>query len=185
MPGASRDGSAGAGILHFTVSKKLVVCCSEPLVAVTVMVAVTGGRVVLLAKVAPPHPFSRHKPVTLTTRSSSSCRPRRLFHPMKHSATASTEPGNSGVEFRCRAADVVVVVTVSVVDAGAPDGVTVAGAKLHDAPAGRPVQLNPTAELNPFDGVTVMAAVPLRPPVTDIAVGEVTTEKSGAGRLMV
>ena len=77
------------------------------------------------------------------------------------------------------------VVTVSVVDAGAPDGVTVAGAKLHDAPAGRPVQLNPTAELNPFDGVTVMAAVPLRPPVTDIAVGEVTTEKSGAGRLMV
>jgi hypothetical protein len=104
---------------------------------------------------------------------------------MKHSAAASTEPGNSGVEFRWRAALVVKVLTVSVVDAGAPDGVKVAGEKLHEAPAGRPVQLNPTAELNPFDGVTVTVVVLLRPVVKDVAVGDVITEKSAAGRLMV
>jgi len=139
----------------------------------------------LLRKVAPPQPFKRHRPATLTARSSSNCRFCRFLHPMKHSAAASTEPGNSGAEFRCRAAVVADVLTVSTVDTGAPDGVTVAGEKLHEAPAGRPVQLKPTAELNPFDGVTVTVAVLLRPAVKVVAVGEVTTEKSGAGRLMV
>jgi hypothetical protein len=41
---------------------------------------------------------------------------------------------------------------VSVVEATAPDGVTVAGAKLHEVPAGNPEQLNETAEAKPFCG---------------------------------
>jgi hypothetical protein len=49
--------------------------------------------------------------------------------------------GNSGRELRCRAASAVVVLTVSVVDAASPEGVTVAGEKLQVAPDGRPEQL--------------------------------------------
>jgi hypothetical protein len=77
------------------------------------------------------------------------------------------------------------VVTVSVVEAAEPDGVTVAGEKLHDAPEGNPEQLNETAELNPFRGATEILVVPFCPAVTLSDAGEATTEKSGAGRLMV
>jgi hypothetical protein len=76
------------------------------------------------------------------------------------------------------------VLTVSIVEAAAPDGVTVAGEKLHEAPVGSPEQLNETAELNPCVGVTVTVVVPLCPAVTANVAGEAVSEKSGAGRLI-
>lgn len=72
-----------------------------------------------------------------------------------------------------------------VVEAAAPAGVTVAGEKPHDAPEGNPEQLNETAELNPFTGVTVNLVAPFCPAVTVNAVGLAAKVKSGAGRLMV
>ena len=71
------------------------------------------------------------------------------------------------------------VVTVSVVEATPPDGVTVWGEKLHDAPEGNPEQLNETVELNPCSGVTETVVVPLCPAVTVSDAGEAATVKSG------
>ena len=70
------------------------------------------------------------------------------------------------------------VVTVSVVVAAAPEGVTVAGEKEHDAPDGSPEQLNDTAELKPFWGVTVMDVVPVWPAVTESDETDAAKEKS-------
>jgi hypothetical protein len=86
----------------------------------------------------------------------------------------------------CNAAVVAAIDTVSVVEAAAPAGVTVAGEKLHVAVEGNPeVQLKETAELNPFIGATEMLVVPLNPGATETEVGDADTEKSGTGRLMV
>lgn len=83
------------------------------------------------------------------------------------------------------AAEAAAVVTVSVVvEAAVPEGVTVAGKKLHDAPEGNPEQANETAEANPPCGVTETVAVPLLPAETLSAVGVAATEKSG-GMLMM
>ena len=79
------------------------------------------------------------------------------------------------------------VVIVSVVEAAAPDGVTVAGEKLHNAPEGSPEQANETVELNPLRGATEIAVVPLCPEFRLNDTGEADTEKSGkaGGELMV
>lgn len=170
---------------HFTVTAKVVVCISEPDMPVTVTVEVTTAREALVANVAPPHPFNRHRPATLTTRSNSICRPRRFFQPKKHSATASTDPGNSGLESWCKAAAVVDVVTLSAVEAGAPDGATVGGEKIHDTPAGNPAQLSETGALNPFSGITETMTAAVCPAFIVSDVGEAETEKSGTGTLIV
>ena len=78
-----------------------------------------------------------------------------------------------------------VVETVSVVDAVDPDGVTLVGLKLHDAPEGSPEQLNETAEANPFSGVTDTVVFPGWPDEMLSDDGETATEKSAGGRLMV
>ena len=132
---------------------------------------------------APPQPLSRLRPATLNKSSTSICKRRRFLQPKQQSATARLVAGKSGTELRRRAA-VVGVVTVSTVDV-APGGVTVAGEKLHVAPVGKPEQLNETAELKPFSGVTETVVAPLSPAATVNAVGVATTEKSAAGRLMV
>ena len=69
--------------------------------------------------------------------------------------------------------------TVRVVEAAVPEGVTVAGEKVHDVPAGNPEQLNETAELNPLAGVTETATVPLCPDLKAMDAGEAATVKSG------
>jgi len=125
----------------------------------------------------PPQPL--HMLNVAATRTASTCRARLFFHPKQQNATASTEPGNHGVELRCKDAVVVEVVTVSVVVATAPAGVTAAGAKLHDAPAGKFVQLNETGEENEFSGVTWTDTAPLCPAVTLSAVGETVRLKPG------
>jgi hypothetical protein len=71
-----------------------------------------------------------------------------------------------------------------VVEAEPPDSVSVAGEKLHVAPEGNPEQLNETAELNPFSGVTDRIAVVLCPVTTVRDPEETATEKSGAAALM-
>ena len=75
----------------------------------------------------------------------------------------------------------VLAVNVSVVEAVVPDGVTVAGEKLHDVPAGKPEQLKDTDELNPFCGVTRIALASLCPGTTVSEAGEAAIEKSGTG----
>ncbi len=80
---------------------------------------------------------------------------------------------------RWSVADDAGVVTVNIVDDEAPEGVTVDGEKLHDAPVGSPEQLNKTVELNPFCGVIKMVVVPLCPAATLSEAGDATMEKSG------
>ena len=80
---------------------------------------------------------------------------------------------------------VVAVEIVNVVVAALPEGVTVAGEKLHDAPAGSPEQAKETAAENPFCGATETVAAPLCPAVTVKDDGAIETPKSGDGRLMV
>lgn len=110
---------------------------------------------------------------------------RRFFQPKKHTARASIAPGNAGRESRRTELTAAGADTVKVVDAAEPDGVTVAGEKLHDAPEGKPEQAKETAAPNPFCGVTDTAVVPLCPAVIETEEGEIATEKSGAGRSMV
>jgi hypothetical protein len=118
-------------------------------------------------------------------RISSNSKRRRFLKPKQHKATANAATGNSGRVLALTAASALVVVTVTVVEAAAPEGVTVAGEKLHEDPVGKPEQAKETAELNPFSGVIETVAVALCPPVTVCDAGVAAAEKSGAGRLMV
>ena len=115
------------------------------------------------------------------------CTRRRFLKPMKQSAIASVAPpGNSGLEFWRRALTDDGAETVSVeVAAVVPDGVTVAGEKLQDAPEGNPEQLKVVAEAKPFCGATEIMAVPLCPGAMVSDDGDTVTEKFGAGMLMV
>jgi len=120
-----------------------------------------------------------------TSTNSIICKPRRFFHPNQQSAAANTEPGNNGLALRWSAAVVVAVVTVSVVETTAPDVVTVAGEKLHDAPEGNPEQLNDTAPPNAFCGNTKIVVLPLCPAVTVSDAGETATVKLGVAACVV
>lgn len=92
--------------------------------------------------------------MALTASRSSICK-RRFFKPKQHKTPVSAAQGDSGRPSRLSAAADEEAINFSVVEAAAPDGVTVGGEKLHDTPEGNPdEQLNDTAELNPFSGVT-------------------------------
>ena len=131
------------------------------------------------AEPAPPQPLSMPSSTTLTASSMSIGQRHRFFQPKQHNRTASVAPGISGRELRRRAAVIAAAFTVSVVEAAAPDGVTVCGEKLHVAPAGNPEHANETGELNPFTGVTEIAVDALCPDWTVKAAGFGATEKSG------
>ena len=167
-----------------TVREKVVVFCNwvapDPEVPVTVIVDTTG---VLEVEELPPQPVKRLSPITPTASSSISCILRRFFQPKKLNAIASADAGNSGLELRWTAAVSPLVLTVSVeVEAAVPEGVTEAGEKLHDAPAGKPEQENITAVATRFRGVTETVTVPLCPLVTESAAGVTATAKL-TGRL--
>ena len=132
----------------------------------------------------PPHPLSRLSPAPHAASSNSICKLRRFFHPKQHKTAASAAPGNSGRELWSSAAVVADVLTVSVVVAAPPEGVTVCGLKLHVAPEGSPEQLNETVELKPLSGVIVIVVVALSPAATVSDEGEAAMEKSGK-RLMM
>lgn len=139
-----------------TVSEKLMVCWSEPDVAVTLNVEVTGctgGVVDVVPPPLPPHPLRSPSPMKTTASTNRPWKRRRFLKPNPHRMAASAASGRNGRGLLCIADVAVEVATVSVVDAAAvPAGVTVAGEKLHDAPDGRPEQANDTAEsiLDPF-----------------------------------
>jgi hypothetical protein len=168
-----------------TVSEKVAVCCSEPDVAVTMTVAVTGcggvdGSLEEDPPEPPPHPLSGHRAATLNARSSGSGNRNRFRQKTQPSASARSEPGSNGLEL-CRRAAAVDAVIVTVVETGEPDGDAVVGEKVQDVPEGSPEQPNETAASNPFSGVTDMETDPLCPAVMVSVEGEAVREKSCAG----
>lgn len=72
----------------------------------------------------------------------------------------------------------------SVVVTAAPDGVRVAGEKLHNVPDRCPEHEKEVWALNPFCGLMVTVAAPLEPDAMVRADGEMETVKLG-GRLIV
>ena len=156
--GAEWGGALDSGpvwMLQFTVREMVAVCCRVPEVAVTVIVEVTGWVMPPPLppepepELPPPQPMSRPSPIVQTARIDRVCR-RRIFLKPRQNRTAASAVGNRGCRLLRRAAVVVEVAIVSVVGADAPEGLTVAGEKLHEAPEGRPEQLKETAELKPF-----------------------------------
>ena len=154
------------------MSEKLVLGCRLPSVASTVTIVETPG----VGSVLTPQPVHRLSPIAIAA-SRNICKPRRLFQPKQQNTSASAEAGTDGPELWRRVAAAAEVVTVSVVEATAPDSVTAAGENLHDAPAGNPEQLNETAEAYPFCGATNTVVVPLCPAVTVSDTGETATVK--------
>lgn len=155
-----------------------MVCDSEPEVAVTVMVEVTGEEPPPPGDPAP-HPVSRPMPAKLTASSKSTGRLRRFLQTRQHNAIARADPGSNGRLLRWSAAVVAAVLTVNVVNE-TPAGVgTVSAEKLHVAPAGNPAQVNETLELKPFSSCTVIVVVALCPDWTDRDAGLIATAKSG------
>ena len=85
------------------VSEKVVVCVSDPEVAVTVTVDVTGCEPPpppppLEADPPPPQLVSRPKATTLTASTINICKRCRFLKPKQHSAAARAEPGSKGRE---------------------------------------------------------------------------------------
>lgn len=158
-----------------------MVGCSEPFAAITEIVDVVERG----EAASTPQPMHSPNPSPAAIPADARCKPRRLFRPKQQSTNASADPGKDAFELRGRAALAVGAVTVSVVEANEPDGVRVAGANLHAAPAGSPEQRNETAEVKPFCGITKAVVVPLRPEVTVSAAGESATVKVGAAKPIV
>lgn len=124
------------------------------------------------------------RPAPETIKMSIVAKRRRFLRPRQQNANASAVPGISGLQMTRRLADVAEVLTVNWVEV-VPGGVTVAGEKVHEAPAGSPEQAKETGELKLFAGEIEMEVVPLCPAVTESAAGEADTEKSGGGKLIV
>jgi hypothetical protein len=151
----------------------VVVCVSEPAVAVMVMVEVCGC--VFLPEL--PHPVatadaaSRHRKTKSIPLREPRLRKRR--NPKMTAAgrtSAHVLPPNRkrGVN----AEDWAAVAIVNVVLAALPLGVTVEGLKLQVAPVGSPEQAKLTCWLNPPAGVTVTVVVADWPAVTVPEFGE-------------
>jgi hypothetical protein len=166
-----------------TVSEKAVVCRSDPDVAVTVTIEVTGcgGADEPFEDPPPPHPLSGHKAAALTINSKISWKRDRLFQKTQRSPIARSERGSNGLGPCLRAAAVVDTVIVTVVETGEPDGVTIAGEKLQAVPAGSPEQLNETAASKPLSGVTDIETEPVVPAVKVSDESEAAREKSCEG----
>jgi hypothetical protein len=75
----------------------------------------------------------------------------------------------------------VLAVIESIIEVGAPDGVTTSGEKVHAVPAGKPEQLNDTSEEKPLTGVNKMVVVPLHAGPIKSDPTEAEIEKSGFG----
>src|ERR1700676_1368832 len=160
-----------------------VECCSEPAVAVTVMVEVVGWWGGGVEFAAPPQAVSAARPKAPARIRTRIDRRRLFFQPMQQRIAARAAPDESGPGLRWSAAEDALEAMVSVVEASVAEGAKVGGEKVQDDPEGRPEQANETMELKPSAGVTAMEAVPVWPAVMVNAVGDAATEKSG-GRLM-
>lgn len=140
-------------------SVNVVLCCKELDDAVTVTVDVMGVKPLLLLPLPQPADTSR-----ASTHPEKISLVRRQLHPQPKQPRRRTR---ARLEFRGGElridAEADEVETVRVVDAVAPNGVTVDGLKLHDAPEGKPEQANETADEKPFWGDTETEALPLCP----------------------
>jgi len=87
-PALLRDGTE---LNQSTVSENVVECGSEPDVAVTVTVEVTGwiGGAVVVPLLLPQQPLSRPSPMKATVSSKSSWMRRRFLQPKPHKRAAS------------------------------------------------------------------------------------------------
>jgi hypothetical protein len=166
------------------VSERVVVYCRDPAVAVTVTAEVTGGFVFagVLMEAPPPHPLSKDRPATHATNMLTDSQRRRFIHQSPPSDSTRTDGGSNGLGPAGRADFEEGAVMVTVVETGPPEGVTVAGEKLHEAPTGNPEQLNDTAALNPFIGVSEIDTEALCPAanVTDVVDGAIVNSGGGA-----
>lgn len=103
----------------------------------------------------------------------------------KQNEITRAKMGKLGTREKIFAVVEVVVFTVSVVEAEAPDGVTVAGEKLHDPPEGNPEHAKVTSELNPPVGAIVTSIEPLLPAATVIDAGATARVKFGMEKVAV
>ena len=108
---------------------------------------------------------------------------RRLLAKKAQTASASEVFGKNGNGARCELLASVCALIVRVVLV-VPGGVTLAGLKAHDAPAGRPEQPKVTAELKPFWGVMVREVVAWPPEVVVREVGDAAKAKDGGSPII-
>jgi hypothetical protein len=162
-----------------TDTLRVAECESEPELAVTVTVPDSGLEVPL------PQALRPSRLIVATTHNIQTGLRRRRLKRRKHSVSARAATGAYPDGCGGLLLALALAVRVSVVETAVPDGVTTAGAKLHEVPKSNPEQLNDTAELNPFSGVTEIVVVPLCPAAIASDGGETVTEKSCAAILMV
>jgi hypothetical protein len=173
---------------YFTVRVKVADWLMDPLAAFTVMMVDVLAFCCVNTfdlKAAPLQPVHTLSPIAANTRTMENAR--RFFPIKQQSATAKAGTGSSGNGLELLRPDAMLA-EVSMVSAGEdapPEGVTVAGAKLHVAPEGNPEQLSETADENPFTGVISTEAVPLWPEVMFNTFGETATVKFGDTEAML
>jgi len=165
-----------------TVKLRFNVCVTPPPVAVTTTVEV------LCIGAPPPQPASVVPVASAapTINRLSQRRRLRAGHTRRASATAPPVSGQS-VPPLCRGlaeAEDDVVAIVKVVCAGEVPGVTLAGAKLQDAPAGKPEQANVTACIKPSSLAREMMKPAGCPATTPALPGEAAKVKFGAGTMV-
>ena len=127
----------------------------------------------------PPQALRQNRPRVAATHRIQTEQQRRFLNRTKQKVNAKAATGMDPIGVGGWVLALVLAVRVSVVEAAVPGGITVAGEKLHDVPAGNPEQLNETAESNPFTDLTEMVAFALCPESTARDAGEAVTEKSG------
>ena len=141
----------GQTSVQSTVSEKVVVCLSEPEVDVTVTVEVTGVGAGVGVGVGepppPPQPGSSERAAARATIVTN--RKVRAFL-QKQQHTPNRAIATSGEYLDLNEAVNVCAVMVSVVVAAPPDGVTLDGLNVHDAPAANPEHAKVTGEWKPF-----------------------------------
>lgn len=134
-----------------------------------------------------PHPLSRLRPSATIANTRNARKLLRLLLPTKqHRRVDNTSPalGNSRTAPGRSLLAVAGTEIESVVVTAAPDGVRVAGEKLHNVPDRCPEHEKEVWALNPFCGLMVTVAAPLEPDAMVRADGEMETVKLG-GRLIV
>ena len=185
--------SSGLASAHWavTVKENVAACITEPAVAVTVTVVVVGvpgpedGEPLLDCVVVELFEQPTNTVSTSTTSGSNVIRrPWRSFLLRTSNKSPSEEPLSAipapATFMAVAATTAALMVSVELM---APLEETVTGEKLQVAPAGRPEQVNVTAELveNPFCGSTFTVVMPLPPAATVTALGVTDNMKSGAG----
>lgn len=148
---ASRSRASDRAYVQCMIRVKVTLGLTDPSLATTLTVEVVSAG---LPMCVAPQPVQRPNPSPAARTDDSNLNPFRRLRPRQQNPTAIADPGNHGLESCGRPAICVEVVTLRRTEAVVPAGVTVAGEKLQEAPAGRPEQVSETGETNPSCGVT-------------------------------